>query len=100
MVDRPLNAKGQDMPDATLVEIEDQSLEFLRAEVVRMAASACKAAERTALDGIDAALGAACEAGTSSADRARELAAQLQTQAEIMQTEIGRFLAIARGRLV
>ena len=87
------------MPDATLAEIDDQSLEFLRAEVIRMAASACKAAERTALEGIDAALGAAREAGASSADRARELAAQLQAQAEIMQTEIGRFVEVARGRL-
>jgi hypothetical protein len=67
-------------------------------EVARMAAMVCAAARQAALDDIDSALSVAAAQARDSPDRARHIANQVLSRAEIMQWEIARFSALCRGR--
>jgi hypothetical protein len=69
----------------------------LGAEVARVATNACDAAERTALEAIDAALTAAGLGRPETADRLREIGGRLVERTQMMQTEIGRYLDLGRG---
>lgn len=70
----------------------------LQAEVVRMADMVCEATRQAALDGIGSALSIAADRTPDTPDRVREIANQVLARAQIMQNEIDRFLAVARGQ--
>ncbi len=88
------------MSGATLMEIEDQGLEALQVEVTRMAKTVCMTADQAILEGIDTALAVAAEKTTESADKLHEIAAKIVSRAQVMQTEVARFLAVSRGRTI
>ena len=70
----------------------------LQAEVVRMADMVCEATRQAALDGIASSLSIAADRTEDTPDRVREIANQVLARAQIMQNEIDRFLAVARGK--
>jgi hypothetical protein len=69
----------------------------LQAEVARMADMVCEATRQAALDGIASALAIAADRAFETPDRVRDIANQVLSRAAIMQSEIDRFMAVARG---
>jgi len=70
----------------------------LQAEVARMADMVCEATRQAALDGIGSALSIAADRTQETPDRVRDVANQVLARACIMQGEIDRFMAVARGQ--
>jgi hypothetical protein len=70
----------------------------LQAEVARMADMVCEATRQAALDGIGSALSLAADRTLQTPDRVRDIANQVLSRASIMQGEIDRFMAVARGQ--
>ena len=70
----------------------------LQAEVARMADMVCEATRQAALDGIASALSIAADRTFETPDQVREVANQVLSRACIMQSEIDRFMAVARGQ--
>jgi hypothetical protein len=70
----------------------------LQAEVARMADMVCEATRQAALDGIGSALAIAADHMPETPDRVRTIANQVLSRASIMQGEIDRFMAVARGQ--
>lgn len=86
------------MSEALQLQHAEHGVAELQAEVVRMADLVCEATRQAALDGIGSALSIAAERNLDTPDRVREIAQQVLTRAQIMQSEIDRFLAVARGQ--
>lgn len=75
---------------------EGQNLEGLRAELARVAMRACDAAERMALEAIDAALVTAGLGNPETVDLLRETGRRLIERTHRMQAETARYLDLAR----
>jgi hypothetical protein len=86
------------MSEALPVNRPQQDVAELQAEVVRMADMVCEATRQAALDGIASALSIAADRTPETPDRVRDVANQVLARAQIMQNEIDRFLAVARGQ--
>jgi hypothetical protein len=76
----------------------DQGVVELQAEVARMADMVCEATRQAALDGIGSALSLASDRTMATPDQVRDIANQVLSRASIMQSEIDRFMAVARGQ--
>jgi len=85
------------MSEALKLE-RDQDVAELQAEVARMAEMVCEATRQAALDGIGSVLSIAADRTLETPDRVREVANQVLSRACIMQGEIDRFMAVARGQ--
>jgi hypothetical protein len=81
------------MPGTATLETER-----LRAEIHRMADKVSVAVRQTALEGIGAAMSVAASGTAAAPKDATRVASELLDRAQVMQTEIDRFLAIAAGR--
>jgi hypothetical protein len=88
-----LHSTTMTVPDTTLVETEQ-----LRAEIHRMADMVSGVVRSTAIDAISAAMGIAASGETTAPRHATRIAGELLERANVMQTEIDRFLSIAAGR--
>lgn len=86
------------MSEARQLNHPEHGVAELQAEVVRMADMVCEATRQAALDGIGSALSIAADRTPETPDRVREIANQVLARAQIMQNEIDRFLAVARGQ--
>jgi hypothetical protein len=67
-------------------------------DVDRLAKLVCRAARQAAVDGIDSALLLADERSVDAGDRMHMVANQILACAATMQSEIARFLTVARRR--
>ena len=76
-------------------DLEQQSISSLQAEIERMAELVFGVARDTGLEAVAAALSLTAEGGAAAPDRVRDIANDLLSRAEIMQTEIGRFMSVA-----
>jgi hypothetical protein len=85
------------MSEALKLE-RNQDVAQLQAEVARMADMVCEATRQAALDGIGSALAVAADQIPETPDRVRAIANQVLSRASIMQGEIDRFMAVARGQ--
>ena len=85
------------MSEAAPLNHQEPGVANLQAEVVRMADMVCEATRQAALEGIASSLSIAADRNEQTPDRVREIANQVLGRAQIMQTEIDRFLAVARG---
>lgn len=86
------------MSEPAQINPQQQGVAQLQAEVVRMADMVCEATRQAALDGIASSLSIAADRDQQTPDRVREVANQVLARAQIMQNEIDRFLAVARGQ--
>jgi hypothetical protein len=86
------------MSEALQLNRPEHGVAELQAEVVRMADMVCEATRQAALDGIGSSLSIAADRNLETPDRVREIAGQVLARAQIMQNEIDRFLAVARGQ--
>jgi len=86
------------MSEALKLERNDQGVAELQAEVARMADMVCEATRQAALDGIASALSIAADRTFEPPDRVRDIANQVLSRASIMQSEIDRFMTVARGQ--
>ena len=86
------------MSEALKLERSNQDVVELQAEVARMADMVCEATRQAALDGIASSLSIAADRELDTPDRVREVANQVLSRAAIMQSEIDRFMAVARGK--
>lgn len=87
------------MSEALKRELGDQGVAELQLEVARMADMVCEATRQAALDGIASALSIAADRTLETPDRVRDIANQVLSRAAIMQSEIDRFMTVARGQL-
>ncbi|MET1025823.1 MAG: hypothetical protein ABWY00_01540 [Dongiaceae bacterium] len=74
---------------------EQQSIGSLQAEIERMAELVFGVARETGWEAVTAALSLTAEGGAAAPDRVRDIANDVLARAEIMQTEIGRFMSVA-----
>lgn len=86
------------MSEALKLDRAQHGVADLQAEVIRMADMVCEATRQAALDGIGSALSVAADRDLETPDRVREIANQVLSRAQIMQNEIDRFLAVAKGQ--
>jgi hypothetical protein len=86
------------MSEALKLERGNQGVAELQAEVTRMADMVCEATRQAALDGIGSALSIAADRTSETPDRVRDVANQVLARASVMQGEIDRFMAVARGQ--
>jgi uncharacterized protein YpuA (DUF1002 family) len=86
------------MSEALKLERGNLGVVELQAEVARMADMVCEATRHAALDGIASALAIAADRGFETPDRVRDIANQVLSRAAIMESEIDRFMAVARGQ--
>lgn len=86
------------MSEALKLERGNLDVVELQAEVARMADMVCEATRQAALDGIASSLSIAADRELDTPDRVREVANQVLSRAAIMQSEIDRFMAVARGK--
>ena len=86
------------MSEALKLERGNLDVVELQAEVARMADMVCEATRQAALDGIASALSIAADRSLETPDRVRDIANQVLSRACIMQSEIDRFMAVARGQ--
>lgn len=86
------------MSEALKLDRAEHGVAELQAEVARMADMVCEATRQAALDGIASALSIAADRTGETPDRVREVANQVLSRASIMQSEIDRFMAVARGQ--
>jgi hypothetical protein len=86
------------MSEPAQLNRQEHGVAELQAEVVRMADMVCEATRQAALDGIGSSLSIAADRNEQTPDRVREIANQVLARAQIMQNEIDRFLAVARGQ--
>ncbi|MEZ5830476.1 MAG: hypothetical protein R3D05_04805 [Dongiaceae bacterium] len=85
------------MSEALKLERGSQGVAELQAEVARMADMVCEATRQAALQGIGSALSLAADRTLETPDQVRDIANQVLSRAAIMQSEIDRFMAVARG---
>lgn len=85
------------MSSALQLDRSSQSLDDLRADVTRIALDASQAAERAALDGIDAALALINQTCADQESGMRAIARDVLAQAEMLQSEVGRYLDLSRA---
>jgi hypothetical protein len=78
-----------------LSDAEQQSIHSLQAEIDRMAEMVFDVARETGLQAVTAALSLAAEGRPGAPDHVRDVANDLLCRAEIMQSEIGRFMSVA-----
>lgn len=76
-------------------DMEQQSIGSLQAEIERMAELVFDVARDTGLEAVTAALSLTAEGGAAAPERVRDIANDLLYRAEIMQTEIGRYMSVA-----
>ena len=81
------------MPETDQVEAAQ-----LRAEIQRMADMVSGVVRQTAIDGINAAMAVAASGTVTAPMDATKVAHQILDRAQVMQSEIDRFLSIAAGR--
>jgi chemotaxis regulatin CheY-phosphate phosphatase CheZ len=86
------------MSEALKLERGNLGVVELQAEVARMADMVCEATRQAALDGIASALSVAADRSLETPDRVRDIANQVLSRACIMQSEIDRFMKVARGQ--
>ena len=86
------------MSEALKLERGNLDVVELQAEVARMADMVCEATRQAALDGIASSLSLAADRSLETPDRVREIANQVLSRASIMQSEIDRFMTVARGQ--
>lgn len=86
------------MSEALKLERGNLDVVELQAEVARMADMVCEATRQAALDGIASALSITADRSLETPDRVREIANQVLSRASIMQSEIDRFMTVARGQ--
>ncbi|HVM84648.1 MAG TPA: hypothetical protein VMW18_12225 [Candidatus Binatia bacterium] len=81
------------MPETDQVEAAQ-----LRAEIQRMADMVSGVVRQTAIDGINASMAVAASGTVTAPMDATKVAQQILDRAQVMQSEIDRFLSIAAGR--
>ena len=81
------------MPETDQVEAAQ-----LRAEIQRMADMVSGVVRQTAIDGINASMAVAASGTVTAPMDATKVAHQILDRAQVMQSEIDRFLSIAAGR--
>ena len=86
------------MSEALKLERGNLGVVELQAEVARMADMVCEATRQAALDGISSALAIAADRRFETPDRVRDIANQVLSRAAIMESDIDRFMAVARGQ--
>jgi uncharacterized protein YpuA (DUF1002 family) len=86
------------MSEALKLNRPQHGVAELQAEVARMADMVCEATRQAALDGIASALSIAADRSGETPDRVRDVANQVLSRASIMQSEIDRFMVVARGQ--
>jgi len=86
------------MSEALKLERGNRGVAELQAEVARMADMVCEATRQAALEGIGSALSIAADRTLETPDQVRDIANQVLSRASIMQGEIDRFMAVARGQ--
>ncbi len=75
--------------------LEQDDSVALQAEIRRMADMVASVVRTTGVEGINSALGIAASGSPTAPKEVRDLAAQFLDRANVMQDEIGRFLAVA-----
>jgi hypothetical protein len=86
------------MSEALKLERAEHGVAELQAEVARMADMVCEATRQAALDGIASALSIAADRTGQTPDLVRDIANQVLSRASLMQSEIDRFMTVARGQ--
>ncbi|HVJ35381.1 MAG TPA: hypothetical protein VND94_19885 [Terriglobia bacterium] len=79
-----------------ITEAERKNIDSLQAEINRMAEMVFTVSRDTGLEAVNAALSLAAEGNYDTPDKVRSVAFDVLARAEIMQSEIDRFMSIAR----
>lgn len=80
-----------------ITEAERKNIDSLQAEINRMAEMVFSVSRDTGLEAVNAALALAAEGQQDTPDKVRAVAFDVLARAEIMQSEIDRFMTIARN---
>lgn len=80
-----------------ITDTEQHSIDSLQAEINRMAEMVFSVSRDTGLEAVNAALVLAAEGETDTPDKVRSVAFDVLARAEIMQSEIDRFMTVARN---
>ncbi|HVJ43926.1 MAG TPA: hypothetical protein VM639_20660 [Dongiaceae bacterium] len=78
-------------------EAERKNIDSLQVEINRMAEMVFTVSRDTGLEAVNAALSLAAEGKYDTPDKVRSVAFDVLARAEIMQSEIDRFMSIARN---
>lgn len=80
-----------------ITDAEQQNIDSLQAEINRMAEMVFSVSRDTGLEAVNAALALAAEGMHDTPDKVRNVAFDVLARAEIMQSEIDRFMTVARN---
>jgi hypothetical protein len=80
-----------------ITDTEQHSIDSLQAEINRMAEMVFSVSRDTGLEAVNAALVLAAEGEADTPDKVRSVAFDVLARAEIMQSEIDRFMTVARN---
>jgi hypothetical protein len=80
-----------------ITEAEQRNIDTLQAEINRMAEMVFSVSRDTGLDAVNAALALAAEGLHDAPDKVRGVAFDVLARAEIMQSEIDRFMLVAKN---
>jgi len=80
-----------------ITDAEQHSIDSLQAEISRMAEMVFSVSRDTGLEAINAALVLAAEGHTDTPEKVRGVAFDVLARAEIMQSEIDRFITVAKN---
>jgi hypothetical protein len=80
-----------------ITDAEKQNIDSLQAEINRMADMVFSVSRDTGLEAVNAALSLAAEGLADTPDKVRSVAFDVLARAEIMQSEIDRFMTVARN---
>jgi len=80
-----------------ITDAEQQNIDSLQAEINRMAEMVFSVSRDTGLEAVNAALSLAAEGQSDTPDKVRSVAFDVLARAEIMQSEIDRFMTVARN---
>ncbi len=78
-----------------ITDAEQCNIDSLQAEINRMAELVFSVARDTGLEAVNAALALAAEGKHDTPEKVRDIAGDVLARAEIMQSEIDRFMSIA-----
>jgi hypothetical protein len=80
-----------------ITDAEQRNIDSLQAEINRMAEMVFSVSRDTGLEAVSAALALPAEGKDDTPDKVRDIAGDVLARAEIMQSEINRFMSIARN---
>lgn len=80
-----------------MTDAEQRDINNLQAEINRMAEMVFNVSRDTGLEAVNAALALAAEGQDDTPEKVRDVASDVLARAEIMQSEIDRFMAIAKN---